>query len=133
MPKPKDQSARNIELPPVKFEAAGDSQEERDYNLQLVEPSPGFPTLMLMVADVVIRHVDTAVFDFTPKAVAIRYLIDGVWHKMPPMDRESGDFMLATLKQLCGLNYRERRQRQEGACKALYFEKKFNLKVISQG
>lgn len=133
MPKPKDQSARNIELPPVKFEAAGDSQEERDYNLQLVEPSPGFPTLMLMVADVVMRHVDTAVFDFTPKAVAIRYLIDGVWHKMPPMDRESGDFMLATLKQLCGLNYRERRQRQEGACKALYFEKKFNLKVISQG
>ncbi len=133
MSKPKEQSARHLEVPPVKFEAAGETQEERDYNLQLVEPSPGFPTLMLMVADVVMRHVDTAVFDFTQKAVAIRYLIDGVWHKMPAMDRESGDFMLATLKQLCGLNYRERRQRQEGSCKALYFEKKFTFKVISQG
>lgn len=133
MAKTKDQSTRNLELPPIKFEAAGGSQEEQDYNLQLVEPSPGFPMLMMMVADLVLRHVDTAVFDFTPKAVAIRYLIDGVWHKMPAMDRESGDFMLATLKQLCGLDYRERRQRQEGGCKALYFERKFTLKVVSQG
>lgn len=133
MPKPSDKSAQNLELPPVKFEAAGETQEDRDYNLQLVEPSPGFPTLMLMAADVIMRYVDTAVFDFTPKAVAIRYLIDGIWHKMPAMDRESGDFMLATLKQLCGLNYRERRLRQEGSCKVLYFEKKFTFKVVSQG
>lgn len=133
MPKPSDKSVQNVELPPVKFEAAGETQEERDYNLQLVEPSPGFPTLMLMAADVIMRYVDTAVFDFTAKAVAIRYLIDGIWHKMPAMDRESGDFMLATLKQLCGLNYRERRLRQEGSCKVLYFEKKFTFKVVSQG
>lgn len=133
MAKSSKPTPQNIELPPVKFEAAGETQEDRDYNLQLVEPSPGFPTVMLMAADVIIRHADTAVFDFTPKAVAIRYLIDGIWHKMPAMDRESGDFMLATLKQLCGMNYRERRMRQEGSCKVLYFEKKFTFKVVSQG
>lgn len=133
MAKSSKPTPQNIELPPIKFEAAGETQEDRDYNLQLVEPSPGFPTVMLMAADVIIRHADTAVFDFTPKAVAIRYLIDGIWHKMPAMDRESGDFMLATLKQLCGMNYRERRLRQEGSCKVLYFEKKYTFKVVSQG
>lgn len=133
MAKSSKPTPQNIELPPIKFEAAGETQEDRDYNLQLAEPSPGFPTVMLMAADVIIRHADTAVFDFTAKAVAIRYLIDGIWHKMPAMDRESGDFMLATLKQLCGMNYRERRMRQEGSCKVLYFEKKFTFKVVSQG
>jgi type II secretory ATPase GspE/PulE/Tfp pilus assembly ATPase PilB-like protein len=133
MAKSSKPTPQNIELPPIKFEAAGETQEDRDYNLQLVEPSPGFPTVMLMAADVIIRHADTAVFDFTAKAVAIRYLIDGIWHKMPAMERESGDFMLATLKQLCGMNYRERRARQEGSCKVLYFEKKFTFKLVSQG
>ena len=121
------------DLPPVKFESAGSSQEEQDLNLQMVIPSPGYPTSVMMVVDVILRHVETAVFDFTPQAVAIRYLVDGVWQMMPSMDRENGDYMLATIKQLSGMNYRERRQRQEGNFKALFSEKKYRFRVVSQG
>jgi type II secretory ATPase GspE/PulE/Tfp pilus assembly ATPase PilB-like protein len=121
------------ELPPVKLESAGGSPEEQTLNLQMVLPSPGYPTMVMMVADVILRHVETAVFDFTPQAVTIRYLVDGVWHAMPSMDRENGDYMLATVKQLAGMNYRERRQRQEGNFKALFYEKKYRFRVVSQG
>lgn len=126
-------SPRVEEAPRLRLEAAGSTHEEREYNLQLVRPSPGYPIVEQMVIDLFLRHVDTAVFDFTSNAVTIQYQIDGIWHKMPTMNREPGDYMLATLKQLCGLDYRERRQRQEGSFKASYYEGRAKIKVVSQG
>lgn len=123
----------NLEFPEVEFVAFGANADERAGNLELVEPSPGFPTTCVLIADVIARRADTLVLDFTAHAVNIRFQIDSIWHPMPPMDRESGDFMLATMKQLAGMNYQERRLRQEGSFEAKFEGKKLKCKVISQG
>ena len=101
------------EIPPITFTAAGDSPEAQQANMEIVMPSPGFPTAAQIIAEALEKRVELAVLDFTQQAVTIRFNIDGIWHNMPVMDRGTGDYMLATLKQLAGLEYRDRRNRQE--------------------
>lgn len=126
-------SEPQLEFPEVEFVAHGASAEEKVSNLELVEPSPGFPTTCVLMADAVLRRADTVVLDFTQHAVNIRFQIDNIWHPMPPMDRSSGDYMLATMKQLAGMNYQERQARQEGSFEAKFEGKKLKCKLISQG
>ena len=125
--------AKKQELPPVQLTAAGKDDKEQQENLDRIIPSPGYPTCAHLICDAIEKRSDTTVFDFTPQLVNIRYRIDGIWHTMPQMDRETGDFMMATLKQLAGMNYRERRARQEGAFQAMLMKKKYKCRVVSQG
>ena len=111
--------AKKQELPPIQLTAAGRDEKEQKANLERVMPSPGFPTCAHVICDAIEKRADTTVFDFTPQIVNIRYQIDGIWHNMPQMDRETGDFMMATMKQLAGMNYRERRARQQGQFQGL--------------
>ena len=124
---------QEIEFPEVAFVAAGANSEESKSNLELVEPSPGYPTTCILIADVIQRRADTVVLDYSAQAVKIRFQIDGIWHPMPPMDRETGDYMLAAIKQLAGMNYQERRQRQKGKFEAVFEDKKIKCKIVSQG
>ena len=124
---------KHQDLPPIQLTAAGDNPKEQRANLKRVTPSPGFPTCVHLICDAIEKRSDTTVFDFTPQVVNIRYHIDGTWHSMPQMDRETGDFMMATLKQLAGMNFRERRARQEGNFGALLMKKKYKCRVLSQG
>jgi type II secretory ATPase GspE/PulE/Tfp pilus assembly ATPase PilB-like protein len=126
-------SEPELEFPEVEFVAFGKDADEREANLELVEPSPGFPTTCVILADIIGRRADTVVLDYTQAAVNIRFQIDGIWHAMPAMDRESGDYMLATVKQLAGMNYQERRARQEGNFEAKFEGKKLKCKIVSQG
>ena len=102
------------DLPPIDFKPGGENDEVKKANLQLVLPSPGYPSICLIMADAIVKHVDVILFDFTEAQVNVRYQVDGIWHPMPSFDRESGDYMLATAKQIANLDYRERRQRQVG-------------------
>lgn len=122
-----------IEFPEVTFVAAGDNPEERESNRELVEESPGFPTASILVADAILRRADTVMLDYSAQAVKVRFQIDGLWQTMPPMDRRTGDYMLAAIKQLAGMNYKERRQRQKGQFEALFEGKKIKPKIVSQG
>lgn len=126
-------SEPELEFPEVDFVAFGADLDEREANLELVEPSPGFPTISVLMADVIGRRADVVVLDYTQAAVNIRFKIDGIWHPMPAMDRETGDYMLATMKQLGGMNYQERRARQEGSFEAKFEGKKLKCKVVAQG
>ena len=119
--------------PPLEFVAAGETNEQRETNLELVLPSPGYPTLANLIADALEKRAEISILDFTSNQVNIRFKIDGIWHSMAPMDRESGDYMAATLKQLAGMDYRERRARQEGSFVANYLKRKNKGSVISQG
>ncbi|MEM9411410.1 MAG: ATPase, T2SS/T4P/T4SS family [Planctomycetota bacterium] len=125
--------AKKQELPPIQFTAAGSDEKTQQENLERITPSPGYPTCVNLICDAIEKRSDTTVFDFTQQMVNIRYRIDGMWHSMPPMDRESGDLMMATLKQLAGMNYRERRAKQEGAFQSMLMKKKYKCRVISQG
>ena len=129
----KTKKSKHLDLPPIRFIAAGQTDEERHANLQLVLPSPGFPAAARLVADAILKRSDITVMDFTPQIVNVRYHIDGIWHNMPSMDRETGDYMMASLKQLAGLNYRERRARQEGSFKASYLNSTRPCRLVSQG
>ena len=119
--------------PPIEFVPHGASEEIREANLALVEPSPGFATAGNFVIDIINKNAAITVLDFTQQQVAIRFQIDGLWHGGPPMDRESGDFMLATIKQMAGMNFRERRARQDGKFKTIYHRKGQSFKVVAQG
>lgn len=125
--------SKKQELPPIQLTAAGADEKEQKANLDRVIPSPGFPTCVHVICDAIEKRSDTTVFDFTPQLVNIRYRIDGIWHNMPQMDRETGDYMMATLKQLAGMNYRERRARQEGNFQGLLMKRKYKCRVVSQG
>ena len=125
--------SKNHDLPPIQITAAGDTDEEREHNLSVVAPSPGYPTAVHVLCDAIEKRSATTVFDFTPQIVNIQYKIDGMWHKMPPMDRETGDYMMASLKQLAGMKYRERRARQEGRFQGMLMKKKYKVRLLSQG
>ncbi len=121
------------ELPPITFVAAGKDPKQQAASLEMVMPSPGYPTSVQLVAGAVARRADLTVLDFSSAQVTIRFQIDGIWHTMPPMDRQTGDYMLATLKQLAGLNYRDRRNRQEGNFSFSLMRKRFDARMVTQG
>ncbi|MBL9084860.1 MAG: Flp pilus assembly complex ATPase component TadA [Planctomycetales bacterium] len=52
--------------------------------------------------------------DYSAEAVAIKFLVDGVWLDAEPMHRQIGDPALATMKTVCGLKPDDRRTRQHG-------------------
>jgi type II secretory ATPase GspE/PulE/Tfp pilus assembly ATPase PilB-like protein len=120
-------------LPPVKLEAAGDSPDLKEANLQRVMPSPGYPHAILLLADAISKRADLVVMDFSQQQCAVRYQVDGMWYSMPSLSRMIGDYMLASMKQLAGLDYRQRRARQSGGFTATYLRKKHKCQLTSQG
>ena len=119
--------------PPVTFTPAGDDEEARDANLKMVKPSPGYFTVSVLIAEAIVKRSEVSVLDYTANQVTVRYQIDGIWHAGAPMDRETGDYLLATLKQLAGMDYRERRARQTGNFATEYQKEKQKVRVVSQG
>ena len=101
-------------LPPITFFAHGPTEDIRIANLEAVLPSPGYPYLCHLIADTLVKRADFLVLDYNRDSVQMRLQIDGIWHNLPPQDRATGDYMLATMKKLSNLNYQERRARQEG-------------------
>lgn len=121
------------DLPPIEITPFGQHDEERDRVLQSVKPSPGFPDAVRLLADVIDRESMTSILDFTPKGVSVRYWMDGIWQRGAALDRESADFMLATLKKMAGLNHLERRKKQEGKFQVLYKKLKRTVRILSLG
>lgn len=120
-------------ITPIEFIASGATPDEKKANLAVVKPSPGFETAAGLISETVIKDSDVTVLDFTAQQVDVRFRIDGIWHAGMPMDRETGDYLLATLKQLSGIDYRERRVRQEGSFKTMYLKKTQTFRLVSQG
>ena len=119
--------------PPVIFTPAGEDDEARTANLKMVKPSPGYFTVSVLIAESIVKRSEVTVLDYTAGQVTVRYQIDGLWHAGAPMDRETGDYLLATLKQLAGMDYRERRARQTGNFSTEYQKTKQKIRVVSQG
>lgn len=118
---------------PVTFTASGATAEEQDENLSMVKGSPGYAPATAIVAEAIHKDADVTVLDFTPQQVNVRFRIDGLWHPGMPMDRQTGDYMLAVVKQLGGADYRDRRSKQTGKFQTEYLRQKQKFKVVSQG
>lgn len=121
-----------IVLPPLVLNAAGDSESQRDVNLQKVLPSPGYPTLVLLLAEAMKVWAELVVLDYTSQQVSVRFQVDGQWRDMPPMDRPTGDYMLVSLKQLANLDYRVRDERQAETIQGKLEKHKYKIRIVCE-
>ncbi len=108
---------------PVILNARGSGPTERDEaaRLLMARQCPGLPVARQIVADGLNHRADAIMLDFSQTGVAVRYLVDGVWHTGAPLEREVADPALEALKILCGLNPLDRQSRQEGRFGIDYF------------
>lgn len=120
--------------PPVTLSAKG-GPSERDERARLLSARqmPGLRDVRQILADGMSRRTDGIMLDYTQESVAVRWLIDGVWHNAQPMERETGDPALETLKVLCGGNPQDRQNRQQGKFAADYQGEHFDVDFASQG
>lgn len=118
----------------VDFTSAGETDADRQSNLIRARQSPGFVVLKDMISEVLLKRAETVLIDYSQTQATPRILVDGSWHPIPPMDRQTGDAVLVSIKYLAGLNPAERRAKQSGrfALKSPEFGKR-GLQVLSQG
>jgi len=119
--------------PPVLFKPAGGDRNENEANLIKVRQSPGIITAKELFFDVIEKQSRRILLDFTRQAVAGGFDIDGIMQRIAPMDRSTGDTMLAVLKTLANLNVRERRARQDGTFSVRLEKEQLNCTFTSQG
>jgi type II secretory ATPase GspE/PulE/Tfp pilus assembly ATPase PilB-like protein len=117
----------------VSFSTAGVDKQEKQTNLIRARQSHAFPMVKDMVADILTRRGDVVLMDFTTQAVGGRMQVDGSWHQLPTLDRETGDAMLTSYKFLAGLNPQDRRSKQKGRFGFKFNDFKGDIQVISQG
>jgi type II secretory ATPase GspE/PulE/Tfp pilus assembly ATPase PilB-like protein len=109
-------------------------------NLITARQSPVFIPAKELMADAINMRAEKILMDYTAEAVAIQYMIDGMWHsaapkvhEKDPLNREMGDAILAIFKKICNLNPADRRSRQEGKMQVTFQEKKHIISLMSQG
>jgi type II secretory ATPase GspE/PulE/Tfp pilus assembly ATPase PilB-like protein len=119
--------------PPVLFKAAGGDRNENEANLIKVRQSPGIITAKELFFNVIEKQSRRILLDFTRQAVAGGFDVDGIMHRIAPMDPSTGDTMLAVLKTLANLNVRERRARQDGGFSVRLEKEQLDCTLTSQG
>ncbi len=98
-----------------------------------VRQGAGYEVAAGLLSHAIQARATHLLLDYSAKACAIRYQVDGNWEQLPPMHRETGDAMLYALKQLCLLNPADRRTAQSGTVGLKLVKEKFTLTLQSQG
>ena len=117
----------------VNFTAAGSDKNQKQGNLIRARQSPAFATLKELIFDFQFKRGEQLLLDFTANAVGVRILVDGVWHNLEPMDRQTGDNLLMSLKCLADVNPMERRAQQSGTFSIRSDHGKNTIDFTSQG
>ncbi|MEM0924822.1 MAG: hypothetical protein AAGJ83_02175 [Planctomycetota bacterium] len=118
---------------PVEFSPNVSDNTQAQSLLISARQGAGFEIAAGQVSHAIQSRAVQLLLDFTAAGCVVRYMIDGQWEQLPPLDRESGDAMLYAMKQLCLLNPADRRSAQSGAVKVKLKKEKFELKLQSQG
>ncbi|WP_146568233.1 ATPase, T2SS/T4P/T4SS family [Posidoniimonas corsicana] len=120
--------------PPVDLIARGGEDDRANQaNLMTARLSPGYVLVKELIADMANRRSDRVLLDYGQESVGVRHYIDGVWDASDPRDRESGDVMLAVMKQLANLDVKERSKKQKGKFAAAFNGSKYTCPIVSQG
>ncbi|MEM6468544.1 MAG: ATPase, T2SS/T4P/T4SS family [Planctomycetota bacterium] len=131
--------AENIEpqlwqtVNPVEFTPKLPQNTQAQSLLISARQGAGFEIAAGQVSHAIQSRANQMLLDFTAAGCVIRYLVDGHWEQLPPLDRESGDAMLYAMKQLCLLNPADRRSAQAGSVHVKLNKDKFDLSLQSQG
>lgn len=118
---------------PVDFSPRLPDRNEAQALLITVRQGPGYPVAGGQLAHAITSRADQILLDFSAAACAIRYQVDGNWEQLPPLDRETGDAMLYSVKQLCQMNPADRRSPQSGKLGMKLAKAKYELQIQSQG
>lgn len=134
MANPEEEVPLHAQFPPVSFVPKGAPDNQQDQgNLLQAKQSPAFPIAGGVFAQCLSRRGERLMLDFTAQGVGVRFEIDGVWLNADPMDRQSGDAVLAIYKTITNLNVQDRRSKQEGKFGAEFSGGKYNCEFVSQG
>ncbi len=120
-------------LPPVEFKPPAASSGEQQGVLVACRAIPQYGLAVMLVAQAFRARADQILIDFTAQGATIRFRVDGIWERMPALDRESGDGMLTVLKRLMLLNPADRRSVQKGKLPVKYRGIDWIFNFTSQG
>jgi type II secretory ATPase GspE/PulE/Tfp pilus assembly ATPase PilB-like protein len=120
--------------PPVILKASGGpTQRDESIRLLTARQSPGFLEARVAIADGLSRRARAIMLDYAREAVAVRWMIDGVWHSNESLPREQGDPLLESLKLLAGLNPQDRKNQQKGSFRTEYQSAGYDSTLTCQG
>jgi len=122
--------------PPITLQARGAPSAEEGQKREIaVRQSQGQAHVRDLILKSIGHRASGIMLDYSADAVAVKFLVDGVWLDGEPLQRVVGDPVLASLKLLCGLRPDDRRTRQVGTFTAVEdaTKKKFLAKFTSQG
>ena len=117
----------------IDFTPAGDNSNQKQGNLIRARQSDGFTSFKELLALTQFKRAEQLQMEFTREGVSLRILVDGSWHPLDPMDREAGDAVLSSMKNLAGLNAAERRAPQAGSFRFKSDSGKAAVTVTSRG
>ena len=128
----------------VFFKAAGEGQEAQQNLIRARSNAEAFRAVKTLVVDGFARRADVLVMDYSRDVVKLQTMVDGIWHPLDLMQRQSGDAALVCLKLLAGLDPADRRSRQLGRFSASissvvdklgrhYEGDKLDLELLTQG
>lgn len=120
-------------LPPIEFKPPADSSQQQQGVLIACRAIPQYGVAVMLTAQALNSRADQILMDFTAQGAAIRFRVDGLWEKMPPLDRETADAMLVVLKRLFMLNPVDRRSLQKGKLPVKYRAVDWIFYFASQG
>lgn len=107
---------------PVKVYARGGADKSIDgAHLLAARQTTGLPLARKVLFEGLRARASAVVMDYSATAVSVRYFVDGVWMPQEALEREAADPALDALKELCGLNPKERRAKQTGKFGVEYF------------
>ncbi|MDM4016177.1 ATPase, T2SS/T4P/T4SS family [Roseiconus lacunae] len=118
---------------PVEFTPKLNDNSQAQALLIGARQGAGFAIAAGQVSHAIQSRATQVLFDFTAAGSTIRYMIDGQWEQLPPLDRESSDAMLIALKTLSLMNPADRRSAQSGSVMAKLKKEKYDVLLQSQG
>lgn len=117
----------------IDFTPAGETPAEKQACLIRARQTGGFTEFKELLQLTQFKRTEQLMMDFTRDGVTNRILVDGTWHSLDPLDRETGDAVLASMKYMAGLNPADRRNRQSGTIAFKSDQGKSIALVTSQG
>src|SRR5688572_5642212 len=115
MAKEKEEKPLHELLPPVNFTPMGAPEKQLDQgNLLAAKQSPAFLIAGGVISHCLSKRGERILLDFTAQACIVKFEVDGVWMNVDPMDRATGDAVLAVFKKIANLNVQDRKSKQEG-------------------
>jgi len=120
-------------LPPIEFKPPASSGQQQQGVLVACRAIPQYGVAVMLTAQALNSRADQILIDFTAQGASIRFRVDGLWEKMPPLERETADGMLVVLKRLAMLNPLDRRSLQKSKLPVKYRAVDWIFHFASQG